>query len=141
MAKDKKKAEPTKVATPSRQKGTPRPGRVERHERRMSKATMRRDLAIIEVRANDGSFKALRGKRRAAAVERADRCEIQKARIEKKSATRKRLAGMKPAERREARTAGERQFGNKAPEYHRLRISPEAFAALKKLEPTKAHKD
>lgn len=62
----------------------------------------------------------------------------QDVKIEKKADTRHRLKSLHPNDAKLARARGERQFESKAPEYHRLRISPAKYAELKKIRPRKS---
>jgi hypothetical protein len=136
--RDAKKPESQKAS--KRPKGEPDTAAIARHDRRLEKAKLRRDLAIMDVKANTPDFKKLRGKKRAAAVERANRAERQQECIGRKAATRTRLAALKPAERREASEKGSRQFGNKAKPWHLLGISRTAWEEMKKHEQQAAQK-
>lgn len=80
--------------------------------KRLARRASRRDLVCLEVRANDGAYLNLRGLARNRMRMQAEQMEIQKARIEKKRETRRRLAAMKPKDRDKARQLGQKQFHN-----------------------------
>jgi hypothetical protein len=116
-----KRDAPKKDNAKGRSKASARAGTRTAQNKQRQEATRQRKLArrmengklvILEVRANDGSFKSARGKRRARMIEQAERSEIQIERIERKRATRERLRACTPKERAARREAGQRQFAH-----------------------------
>jgi hypothetical protein len=102
-----------------------------RNIRHLEKAVERRRNAILFPSTSD--FKKLRSiERKENAMKRAARAEAQGMRIAEKAITRMRLRKMKPSQRAEAHTNGNRQFGEQAKPWHLQKISRAAYDARTK---------
>lgn len=106
----------------SERRGKRSPSITAANKKRRAEARVERFAAIAVKRAERvfaGGLKGAKAKKQIAS-------------IEKKRETRRRLSGYSKSMRHEATLSGERQFGSKAPRYHQLRMTPDAFVAMLK---------